>query len=156
MFWAKFALMASWETCVFCVLILSLELIIFTPVAGAGKSILWHVNISAYFFQELNGPPLPSSSIIQDIQGVCASGQASLAFFYCDFREDKKKDGRGLLSSLLVQLCVQSDAYYDALFKFYLEHKSGSQHASIVNWRKVSNMCLNSQIKLQYMSSSMA
>jgi len=61
---------------------------------------------------------------------MCASGQASLAFFYCDFRENQKKDGRGLLSSLLVQLCDQSDAYYYALFKFYLEHKNGSQHAS--------------------------
>src|ERR1700704_3936218 len=60
---------------------------------------------------------------------MCASGQASLAFFYCDFREDQKKDGRGLLSSLLVQLCDQSDAYHDALFKFYLEHKNGSRHA---------------------------
>ena len=61
---------------------------------------------------------------------MCVSGQALLAFFYCDFREDQKKDGRGVLSSLLVQLCDQSDAYYDALSKFYLEHKSGSRHAS--------------------------
>jgi len=61
---------------------------------------------------------------------MCASGQASLAFFYCDFREDQKKDGRGLLSSLLVQLCGQSDAYYDSLFKFYLAHDEGSRHAS--------------------------
>jgi len=60
---------------------------------------------------------------------MCASGQALLAFFYCDFREDQKKDRRGLLSSLLVQLCDQSDAYYGALFKFYLEHKNGLRHA---------------------------
>ena len=50
------------------------------------------------------------------------AGLASLAFFYCDFREDQKKDLRGLLSSLLVQLCHQSDSYYDVLFKFYTEH----------------------------------
>src|SRR5712691_2544506 len=62
-------------------------------------------------FQELNRLTSPSSSIVQDIQSICVSGQASLAFFYCDFREDQKKDGRGLLSSLLVQLCGQSDAY---------------------------------------------
>jgi hypothetical protein len=61
---------------------------------------------------------------------MCVSGQASLAFFYCDFKEDQKKDGRGLLSSLLVQLCGQSDAYYDALFKFYEAHDKGSRHAS--------------------------
>jgi hypothetical protein len=33
-----------------------------------------------------------------------------LAFFYCDFREDKKKQLRGLLSSAVVQLCCQSDS----------------------------------------------
>jgi len=61
---------------------------------------------------------------------MCESGLASLAFFYCDFREDHKRHRRGLLSSLLVQLCQQSDVYYDALSKFYLAHNDGSQHAS--------------------------
>src|SRR5712691_4068889 len=58
------------------------------------------------------------------------SGLASLAFFYHDFRDDQKKDRRGLLSSLLVQLCHQSDAYCDVLTEFYLEHSNGSQHPS--------------------------
>src|ERR1700761_3994965 len=58
------------------------------------------------------------------------AGLASLAFFYCDFREDQKKDLRGLLSSLLVQLCHQSDSYYDILFKFYSEHAKGLRHPS--------------------------
>jgi len=58
------------------------------------------------------------------------SGLASLAFFYCDFREDQKRDRRGLLSSLLVQLCHQSDSYCDILSKFYLGHASGSQNPS--------------------------
>jgi hypothetical protein len=61
---------------------------------------------------------------------MCESGLASLAFFYCDFREDQKRHRRGLLSSLLVQLCQQSDAYYDALSKLYSAHNDGSQHAS--------------------------
>ena len=61
---------------------------------------------------------------------MCASGLAILAFFYCDFREDPKKHRRGLLSSLLIQLCVQSDAYCTALSKFFLTHGNGSQHAS--------------------------
>jgi len=74
--------------------------------------------------------PSPSSSIIQNIRSMCESGLASLAFFYCDFREDQKRHCRGLLSSLLVQLCEQSDAYYDALSKFHSAHKDGSQHAS--------------------------
>ncbi len=54
-------------------------------------------------------------------------GLASLAFFYCDFREDQKKDQRGLLSSVLVQLCRQSDSYWDILYNLYLQHEKGSQ-----------------------------
>ena len=56
------------------------------------------------------------------------AGLASLAFFYCDFREDQKKDLRGLLSSLLVQLCHQSDSYCDVLSKFYSGHANGSRY----------------------------
>ena len=58
------------------------------------------------------------------------AGLASLAFFYCDFREDQKKDLRGLLSSLLIQLCHQSDSYSDILVKFYSEHAEGKRHPS--------------------------
>jgi hypothetical protein len=48
--------------------------------------------------------------------------------FYYDFREDQKKDLRGLISSVLVQLCHQSDSYCDILSKFYIDHANGSQH----------------------------
>jgi hypothetical protein len=57
------------------------------------------------------------------------SGLASLAFFYCDFRDEQKKDRRGLLSSLLVQLGEQSDAYSAILSKFYEAHRRGSQQS---------------------------
>jgi hypothetical protein len=73
---------------------------------------------------------LASSSIIQDIIAMQKAGLASLAFFYCDIREDQKKDLRGLLSSLLVQLCRQSDSYCDILLKFYSEHDEGAQDPS--------------------------
>ena len=73
---------------------------------------------------------LVSSAIIEDIRTLQNSGLASLAFFYCDFRDDQKKDRRGLLSSLLVQLCEQSDGYSDTLSKFFDAHRRGSQHAS--------------------------
>ena len=56
------------------------------------------------------------------------AGLASLAFFYCDFREDQKNGLRGLLSSLLAQLCHQSDSYSDILSKFYSEHGNGTRH----------------------------
>jgi hypothetical protein len=73
---------------------------------------------------------LASSTIIEEINTMRDSGLASLAFFYCDFREDQKKDRRGLLSSVLVQLCHQSDSYCDSLSNFYAEHARGSQHPS--------------------------
>jgi hypothetical protein len=47
------------------------------------------------------------------------SGGASLAIYYYDFREEQKKDLRGLLSSFLFQLCDQSDAYHDILSNLY-------------------------------------
>ena len=71
-----------------------------------------------------------SSAVIEDIRVMQKSGLASLAFFYCDFKEDQKKEQRRLLSSLLVQLCEQSDAYSAILSDFYVTHGHGSQHAS--------------------------
>jgi len=68
-----------------------------------------------------------SSTIIEEVEALRKSGLASLAMFYHDFREDQKKDRRGLLSSMLVQLCLQSNSYYDILYNFYLEHSSGSR-----------------------------
>ena len=69
-----------------------------------------------------------SSTIIEDIDGMRKCGLASVAFFYCDFRDDRKKDRRGLLSSLLVQLCEQSNSYCDILSDFYLANRRGSQY----------------------------
>ena len=57
-------------------------------------------------------------------------GLASLAFFYCDFRDDSKKNLRGLLSSLLVQFCHLSDSYSAILSDFHSEHDNGSRHPS--------------------------
>ena len=68
---------------------------------------------------------LVSSTIIEDIHAMRKAGLASLAFFYCDFREDRKKELRGLLSSFLVQLIPQSDSYFDIIFNFYSEHDKG-------------------------------
>jgi hypothetical protein len=73
---------------------------------------------------------LASSAIIEDLRTLQKSGLASLAFFYCDFRDDKKKDLRGLLSSLLVQLGGQCDTYSTVLSGFYVTHDRGLQHAS--------------------------
>lgn len=73
---------------------------------------------------------LVSSTIIENIDSMRKTGLASLAFFYCDFRDDEKRDLRGLLSSILVQLCHQSDSYSHIISRFYSEHANGSRQPS--------------------------
>ena len=58
------------------------------------------------------------------------AGLASLAFFYCDFREEEKTGLRGLHSSLLAQLCHQSDLYCDILSKLHADHAKGLRRPS--------------------------
>ena len=70
-----------------------------------------------------------SSTIIEDIENMRKFGLASLAIFYYDFRDDEKKDLRGLLTSFLFQLCNQSNSYNDILASFYLTHQNGAQSA---------------------------
>ena len=105
-----------------------LKLMVTAFVAGSGKSVIWWDNLSTFCIRKLM--LLASSAIIEDIRTLQKSGLASLAFFYCDFREGEKKDAHGLLSSLLVQLGGQSDIYSATLSDFYAAHGRGSQHAS--------------------------
>ena len=72
----------------------------------------------------------PSSTIIEEVETMRKCGLASLAFYYHDFREDEKKSRRGLLSSVLFQLCHQSDSYYDILSNFYSTHRRGARTSS--------------------------
>jgi hypothetical protein len=71
-----------------------------------------------------------SSTIIEEIETMRKSGLASLAMYYYDFREDQKKDLRGLLSSAIFQLCDQSDSYHNVLSNFYSTHRDGEQSPS--------------------------
>ena len=73
---------------------------------------------------------MTSSTIIEELEAIQKSGLASLAIFYYDFREDEKKDLRGLLSSILFQLCDQSDSYYTIISTFYSTHRDGAQSPS--------------------------
>ena len=68
-----------------------------------------------------------SSVIIEDIETMQKSGDASLAMYFYDFRDDLKKDLRGLVSSMLFQLCDQSDSYYNILSFFHSAHRDGGQ-----------------------------
>jgi hypothetical protein len=68
-----------------------------------------------------------SSAIIEDIETMQKSGDASLVVYYYDFRDDLKRDLRGLLSSMLFQLCDRSDSYYNILSTFHATHRDGAQ-----------------------------
>jgi hypothetical protein len=104
------------------------KLMLTSFTAGAGKSVIWYDVLPMVCVHKLM--LISSSSIIEDIRALQKSGLASLAFFYCDFREGQKKDVHGLLSSLLVQLGGQSDIYSATLSDFYKAHGRGTQHAS--------------------------
>jgi hypothetical protein len=52
-------------------------------------------------------------------------GLGFMAYYYFDFRDTAKQDVRGLLSSLVVQLCAQSDLCYDILSRLYSKHSAG-------------------------------
>jgi len=72
-----------------------------------------------------------SSSIIEDIQDICPTGLAILAIFYFHFGDSTKQDARHLLSSLLFQLCSQSDKFSQVLSSVYSSHGNGSREPSI-------------------------
>ena len=48
-----------------------------------------------------------------------------MAYYYFDFRDTAKQDVRGLLSSLIVQLCAKSDLCYNILSVLYSKHDVG-------------------------------
>jgi hypothetical protein len=54
----------------------------------------------------------------------------SSAFFYFDFRDDEKRNRYGLLASLLVQFCTQSDDCCDILSRLYSVHGDGLRQPS--------------------------
>jgi hypothetical protein len=50
-----------------------------------------------------------------------------MAYFYCDFRDPKKQEAIGILSSLIAQLAAESDACYNILFALYSDCGAGSK-----------------------------
>ena len=75
---------------------------------------------------------------------MCPIGLATLSIFYCDFRDTNKQNARNLLSSILLQLSHQSDAFSQALSSAYTTHDNGSRQPSI----DALLGCLKSMLKL--------
>ena len=71
-----------------------------------------------------------SSSIIEEVLDMRQMGLATIAFFYFDFRDGDKQDVRRLLSSILIQLCSQSDKYSGVLSTLFTNHDRGSRQPS--------------------------
>jgi hypothetical protein len=74
-----------------------------------------------------------SSSIIEDIKSMCATGLVSVAYYYFDFKDAGKQNRRGLVSSLLTQLCTRSHRGFDILSSLYEEHENGAEQPKEVD-----------------------
>jgi hypothetical protein len=72
----------------------------------------------------------PSSEIIHHVQNTYNFGPFAAAFFFFDFKDIAKQDSRALLSSLLIQLCDQSDLCFKSLFDMYSTHGRGTRQPS--------------------------
>ena len=76
---------------------------------------------------------------------MCRTGLATLAIFYCDFRDTTKQNSRNLLSSILIQFCRQSRMFSQILLSVYSAHGDGSQQPSSDTLLE----CLKTMLKLQ-------
>ena len=68
-----------------------------------------------------------SSSIIQEAEALSEAGLALISYFYFDFKDIAKQDVRGLLTSVLSQLCAESDISYNVLCDLYSKNHAGSR-----------------------------
>jgi hypothetical protein len=73
-----------------------------------------------------------------------AAGLATMAYYYFDFRDVKKQDCHGLLSSLISQLSVESDSCYDVLSKLYSDNGRGMRKPDLDALKK----CLADMLSL--------
>ncbi|KAN0126986.1 Ankyrin repeat-containing domain protein [Russula decolorans] len=80
-----------------------------------------------------SGKSILCSSIINDIESTHAAGLASIAYYYFDFKDTGKQDRRGLLSSLLTQLCMRSHPGHDILSNLYEAYDDGLRQPSEVD-----------------------
>jgi hypothetical protein len=102
----------------------------FVFVAGSGKSVLWFVSFE--YFRQLLLMLSFSSTIIQDIEAMCEPGQASMCYFYFDFRNINKQHLNNLIPSLITQLSIHSEPFYNVLSRLYVTHDNGRKQPSDV------------------------
>jgi hypothetical protein len=71
--------------------------------------------------------------VIQDIENMCEAGNASMAYFYFDFRDANKQGLRDLVCSLLSQLSAHLAPICDLLSNLYLAHDEGKKQPSVTD-----------------------
>ena len=84
------------------------------------------------------------SAVIQDVESMHAAGLATIAYYYFDFRDAKKQDCYGLLSSLILQLSAESDPCYDVLSRLYSDNARGIRKPTIGALKK----CMTDMLSL--------
>ena len=84
-----------------------------------------------------------SSEIIQDIKRMRAAGLAMMAYYYFDFRDVKKQDCYGLLTSLILQLSAESDSCYNILSQLYSDNMNGALEPDIDSLKECMKDMLN-------------
>ena len=72
-----------------------------------------------------------------------AAGLATMAYYYFDFRDVKKQDCYGLLSSLVSQLSADSDACYNILSKLYSDNIRGTRKPDVDSLKECMTDMLN-------------
>ncbi|KAI0291192.1 hypothetical protein B0F90DRAFT_402769 [Multifurca ochricompacta] len=77
-----------------------------------------------------SGKSILCSAIIEDVKRMQQFGVALMAYFYFDFKDLAKRDSRGLLASLLIQLCDYSEDCWDVLSQLYTIHREGADQPS--------------------------
>ena len=68
--------------------------------------------------------------MVQDVEAMCEAGNASMAYFYFDFRDANKQGLRDLLTSLLIQISASSDPCCDILSDLFSAHNKGKNQPS--------------------------
>ncbi|KAF8269897.1 hypothetical protein EI94DRAFT_882726 [Lactarius quietus] len=75
-----------------------------------------------------SGKSIICSAIIQHIIALCGeTGQASIVYFYFDFRDKEKQKARNLVKSLLIQLSAFSHPCCEIIHRVYSAHGDGTR-----------------------------
>src|SRR5258708_40011379 len=83
------------------------------------------------------------SAIIQEVERRHAGGLATIAYYYFDFRDVKKQDCYGLLTSLVSRLSAESDYCYNILSELYSNNMDGMLEPDIDSLKECMKDMLN-------------